>query len=363
MTVISRKFCLMREQRWESQVPLSFSEILSIGQRLASQGLNPATPDKEGICYIEEWEVTSPEGFQQLDPWPTEDITMLHILEGWQGDFFLLTGRYHSVFQRYQSVNTYCSLCHPWHVPGHLATLDSLAMLWVGFRHTHSFIRVRLHTTEVVTPGETWADHQRLIWLDERHQAFQSAIDLLELPIESVREKNMVYLRTNHQETPFFCSWPDAFGPCQFEFNSSNPFEFLVPASRLAATHRGTPSNIRIYLTGFSKEELKDFEPIEPKARYVYRCSMHCSLNELPEILSLMGQSGRLYTTMCELQTHSLLPNRPDAAAIIGIVGTKGHFQIEVRLNLMPLARSDMDQWLEQLLGIPMTYAPLLPFP
>lgn len=353
----------MREQRWESQKSLTFEEILSLCERLSIQGLNPSTSEKEGICYIEELEVDHPEGIQQLDPWPLEDVTMIHILENWRGDFFLLAGHYHTIFQRYQSVSTYCSISHPWCLPGHQATLLSQAMFWVGFRHTHSFIRVRVHTSEVVAPGETWANHQRPIWLDERHQAFLAAIEMLELPIDIVVDNGMVLLRSSKSDTPFFCSWPDAFGPCQFEFNSSDPFEFLVPASRMAATLDGRGTTIRTYLTGFSQEALKDFMAVELKARYVYRCSAHCSLGELPEILEILGRSSRLYSTLCEFQTQSLLPQGHDAAAIIGVVGTKGNFQIEVRLNQMPIARSKMDAWLEDVLGFPVAYAPLSAFP
>ena len=78
----------MREQRWESQDSLSFPDILNTLQRLSDNGLRTVDPDKEGITYIEEWQVGSPEGIEQLDPWPIEDLTMVHVLDGWHGDFF-----------------------------------------------------------------------------------------------------------------------------------------------------------------------------------------------------------------------------------------------------------------------------------
>ena len=58
----------MREQRWESQETLNFDEILGILTKLQSQGLRPVSPEKEGICYVEEWQVTSPDSIQALDP-------------------------------------------------------------------------------------------------------------------------------------------------------------------------------------------------------------------------------------------------------------------------------------------------------
>ena len=124
----------MREHRWESQSALSLDQILNMTDRLRKAGLTPADPDKDVITYIEEWEVSDPKDILKLDLWPIEDVTLTHILENWEGDFFLLVGRYHTVFQRYQSVNTYCSVCHPWQLEGHLATLLPDAMFWVGFR-------------------------------------------------------------------------------------------------------------------------------------------------------------------------------------------------------------------------------------
>ncbi|MCZ6800072.1 MAG: hypothetical protein O7F12_06250 [Nitrospirae bacterium] len=353
----------MREQRWESQDSLQFSDILALIQKLRSLGLYPADPEKEGICYIEEFEVSSVEDIHHLDFLPTEDLTMVHVLEEWQGDFFLLAGRYHSIFQQYQSVNTYCSISHPWALTGHQATLHPLAMFWIGFRHTHSFIRVRLHTTEVIAPHETCPAPQYPIWIDEREQAFHTAIDILNVPITIFSNNGMVALQTTTPDVPFFCSWPDAFGPCQFEYNSSDPFAFLVPASQLAATHGNHPANLRIYLTGFPLTALKDFEGIQEDKRTLYRCSAHSTLEEVPEIQKILGVKGRLYMSLCEFQTHELMPHERDAASIIGIISLQGELKVEVRFNFMPLPANQMDQWLHDVLGIPMTYSPLSPFP
>jgi hypothetical protein len=243
-----------------------------------------------------------------------------------------------------------------------LRTILPRAMFWLGFRHTHAFIRVRLHTTEVITPGETRADDQRSLWLEDRQSAFHEAIALLNVPLKAHIIKDQVVIASEDARAPLFCSWPDAFGPSQFEYNSSDAFEFLVPASRLAATYE-QPASVRAYLTGFSEEALKDFQAVEPGSRSVYRCSVHCPLDDIPEILATIAPTGRLYATFCEFQTQDMLAEREDASAIVGIVGLEGAFQLEVRLNRAPLPEDEMGPWLEQLLSLPVTAAPLPPFP
>lgn len=352
----------MRERRWETITPLTFSQVLAVGERLAALGLKPAVPAQDVICYVEEWTVSVPDEFDQLDPWATEDVTLVHVREGWRGDFFLLAGAYHTAFQRYQDIGTYCSVSHPWRIREPLQRHEPRSMFWLGFRHAHSFLRIRLQTTAVITPGETRADGERTEWLDERRAAFLDAINILELPIETLIEKQQVILRPANPATPFFCSWPDAFGPCQFEYNTADSFEFLVPASKLAATFAQEPAGVRAYLTGFSEEALTDFAAIEPGARFVYRCSIHCPLDELPEVLAAIQPDGRLYATLCEFNTQAVLPEVDDASAIIGIVGLNGQFQIEARLNRAPLKDAAMGPWLERLIGYPLSYAPLPAF-
>lgn len=352
----------MRERRWETVPKLGFDEVLAAAGRLTAQGLTPAAPAKDVIGYVEEWEVQAIEDFDQLDAWATEDVTLVHLRDGWRGDFFLLAGGYHTVYQRHQSPGTYCSVSHPWRLPAPMATHHARAMLWMGFRHTHGFVRIRLHTADVITPGETRADDRRALWLDERQRAFHFAIGVLGAPIETVVENGSVALWTPDTRAPLFCSWPDAFGPCQFEYNSPDPFEFLVPASRLASTHGGEPARVRAYLTGFSEEALEEFQAVEPGARLAYRCSVHCPLDELPEVLRAIAPAGRLYATLCEFQTQQLVPEGADAAAIVGVVGAEDGFQLEVRLNRAPLPEHEMAGWLGRLLGMPVTYAPLPPF-
>jgi hypothetical protein len=350
------------ERRWETTGSLTFSQALAVGERLLRLGLKPAAPANDVICYVEEWTVQSPDGFDQLDPWATEDVTLVHVREKWRGDFFLLSGAYHTICRRHQDIGTYCSVSHPWRTRERPTLHEQKGMLWIGFRHAHSFIRIRLQACAVITPGESRGDGQRPQWLDERRAVFLDAIAALELPVETSIEKDAVVLKPHDLTIPFFCSWPDAFGPCQFEYNSSDAYEFLVPASKLAATFAPEPAMVRAYLTGFSDAALAEFQAIEPAGRFAYRCSVHCPLDDLPEILSAIQPDGRLYATLCEFQTHDLLPEGEEASAIIGIVGSNGGFQIEARLNRAPLVEGAMAAWLERLIGHPVVYAPLPAF-
>ncbi|HUK57168.1 MAG TPA: hypothetical protein VLY20_10965 [Nitrospiria bacterium] len=352
----------MRERRWESRAGFQFSDVTALGGRLARLGLRPATPEKEIIVYVEEWTVPAPGEINRLSAWSKEDVTLVHVREGWRGDFFLLAGGYHTLFQRHAESGTYCSVSHPWQMQGRWLVHHPRGMFWVGFRDRHAFIRVRLHTTEVITPDETREDDRRDLWTSERRLAFQSAIALLDLPIETDLKNGKVLLQATEPTAALLCSWPDAFGPCQFEYNGPDTFEFLVPAGRLAATCGGEAVTVRAYLTGFSEPALKDFETTGPGARYAYRCSVHAQLQDLPELLSVIRPDGRLYTTLCEFQTRELYPSMESAWVIIGAVGTDDGYAIEARLNRAPLPENEMDGWLETLLGFPMTYAPLPPF-
>lgn len=353
----------MRERRWESQATFQFEDVRTLAGWLADLGLKPATPDKEIIGYVEEWTVAAPREIDRLDAWTKEDVTLVHIRESWRGDFFLLAGAYHTRFQRHKRSGTYCSVSHPWKMRGRWLTHHPEGMFWIGFREQHSFIRVRLHTTEVITPEETRGDDRRGLWLEERQRAFQSAVSLLDLPIEAELKNEKVVLRTADPDAALLCSWPDAFGPCQFEYNVPDAFAFLVPAGRLAATWGGEPAMVRAYLTGFSELALKDFETTARGARYAYRCSVHCRFNELPEIFSVISPGGRLYATLCEFKTQSIFLDLVNTWVIIGTVASGDGFKIEARLNRAPLPENEMDGWLETLLGFPVTYAPLPPFP
>jgi hypothetical protein len=353
----------MRERRWESKATFQYDDLPALGGRLARLGLKPAAPDKEIIVYIEEWTVSSPDEIERLEDWPKEDVTLVHVRQNWRGDFFLLAGAYHTLFQRHKGSGHYCSVSHPWDLHETLTTHAPRAMFWVGFRDDHSFIRVRLNTVEVIPPDETVSDERRELWIDERRRAFLSAVSLLDLPIEAAVENRKLILRTFEEGAALLCSWPDAFGPCQFEYNRPDAFEFLVPAGRLAATCGGDPVTVRAYLTGFSESGLKDFETTGPGARYAYRCSVHATLEELPDLLRVIRPDGRLYTTFCEFQTGELDPSMENAWVIIGVVGANNGYKIEARLSRAPLPVDQTTDWLESILEIPLSYAPLPPFP
>jgi hypothetical protein len=353
----------MREHRWETQTILSFDDILSVTSKLKQAGLSSMHENKEMIGYIEEWEVSHPQQIEALASWPTEDVTLLHLLDNWRGDFFLLAGRYHSTFQAHQTVNTYCSIAHPWRIAHPMATILPEAWFWVGFRHTHGFIRIRIHTTDIIAPGESVEFPRDRFWLIDRVEAFGAAIQILDLPIEVIQKDGRVVLTSDRSDAPLFCSWPDAFGPCQFEFNSPDPFEFLVPASQLATTHQDQPANLRVYFTGFHESVLSDFTRIVPDPRLMYRCSIHCTLSDMTELLGILQSRGRLYGSLAEFQTGHLHSDGADAAIIVGLVGTNGEFRLEIRLNQHPLPHQETQRWLEQLVGHALNYSPLPAFP
>ena len=86
------------------------------------------------------------------DAWSTEDVTLIHVREGWQGDF-LLAGAYHTVLPALSGCGHLLldqpSLAHSRSVTAARPPQHALA----GFRHAHSFIRIRLQTKEVITPA------------------------------------------------------------------------------------------------------------------------------------------------------------------------------------------------------------------
>jgi hypothetical protein len=364
----------MRERRWESQTALTDREWPVVSGRLARMGLALPPPSKEVISYIEEWTVATPDEIDRLSAWHLEDVTLIQIHEGWRGDFYLLAGGYQALYRQLRTHGAYCSVSHPWMIdqepgkidqtPAPLQWHQAQGFLWVGFRDTHAFIRVRLQTNEVITPGETRADDQRDRWLEERQRVFESAISTLGLPIDVTVEKGRVALRTTHDQAALLCSWPDAFGPCQFEYNINDPLDLLVRAGRLAATSPQA-AQVRAYLTGFDRSALARFQTMAPN-RSAYRCSVHCRVDELPELLRLIAPDGRLYATLCEFQTASLLPDAPEADnawVIFGMIGQQGNVRLELRLNRAPLPEARMAGWLGELVGLPVVYAPLPAFP
>ena len=354
----------MRERRWELLAPVEFEQVLVIIQRLQGLGFKVVAPNQDLICYVEEWRVDSPEDIDQLDEWPVEDVTLVGTSANWSGDFYLLAGAYHSAYRSHQRTDTYCSVSHPWEISEHMQTHHPQGMFWVGFRgEQHTFIRVRLHTTDIISPGETRADHERSLWIQERGDAFLMAINALDIPVTLSTANGKVTLHSQNHGAALFCSWPDAFGPCQFEYNVADPFQFLIPATQLAKTSGSNASTVRAYMTGFTPEALRDFWNVQPTAQHAYRCCVHCQIEDLPTIQKLIQPAGKLYANITEFQTQDLLPYGDDAWAVVGVVAFEEQFKVEVRLNRAPLPEADMLSWLDTLIGCPMVYAPLPPFP
>ena len=198
-------------------------------------------------------------------------------------------------------------------------------MLWLGFRHTHAFVRVRLHTREVVTPGETREDaggtpgsmsDGPFFWMPSPRWGCRL----------KRRSRRGVAAEPADPATPFFCSWPDAFGPSQFEYNSADAYEFLVPASKLRPTFAPQPANVRAYMTGFAAETLEQFGAIQPVCPLCVSLLRSLRAGRIARILAVIEPEGRLYSTLCEFNTQELLPEGEEASAIVGDRRQRGRF-------------------------------------
>lgn len=352
----------MRERRWESEEVLNFTEILKTGERLASLGLRPLEPQKDIIAYVEEWTVPSVSSINLLEAWSKEDVTFQHTRRGWHGDFFILAGKYHEIFRGHPGLGHYCSMSHPFRTDADLKYHHSKAMLWVGFRDRLSFLRLRLQTHEVITPGETRGDANRKEWVEERKRIFDSVAERLDFPIKCSVKNGQVVPENRSSDGGLFNSWPDAFGPCQTEYNHTDSNQSILWAARLAETWEGKPTTVRVYLTGFDEQALAEFQSTEGEFEYVYRLSLHTCLADVPEILRLIAPKGRIYTTLWEFKPNEIFPNLEEAWMVAGIIGGENGFKLEVRLNRAPLPEDQMTPWLSTLFNRPMGYAPLPAF-
>ncbi|HEY5649223.1 MAG TPA: hypothetical protein VIU33_06965 [Nitrospiria bacterium] len=352
----------MRERRWETGDGLSFREILETGDRLAGLGLRRIEPEKEQIAYVEEWAVPSLSEINRLQAWSQEDVTLQHTRLNWKGDFFLLAANHLEIFRRFPGLGHYCSLSHPFRCHPDPKFHHSRAMFWVGFRDRLSFLRLRLQTHEVITPDELRGESRRDAWLEERQGIFQTAAKHLEFPVKCSIKNGRIFPESTATEGGLFNSWPDAFGPCQTEFNHPDANQSILWAARLAETWEGKPANVRVYLTGFDERALAAFEKSGGEMELVYRLSLHIRLEDLPEILHVVAPNGRVYTTLWEFKTNTVFPNLDEAWMVIGAVGTENGFKLEVRLNRAPLPEEEMGPWLSALFKRPLVYAPLPAF-
>jgi hypothetical protein len=91
----------------------------------------------------------------------------------------------------------------------------------------------------------------------------------------------------------------------------------------------------------------------------VYRGYLQASLGEIPAIVEAIAPHGRALVTLGEFRAGDLLARGEDAYAVVGVIGSRMGYLIELRLNRAPLAEAEMASWLESVLGVSMVYAPL----
>jgi hypothetical protein len=358
----------MRERRWESQSAIPFDEVAALSGRLKGLGLDVKDFHREAACYIEEFRVGHINEIDRLNAWTIDEITLVQINDRWKGDFFVLAGKHHDLYRQYPRMEGYLSLSHPWRIPEELKVQmhQREAMFWIGFRDTHGFIRVRVVPDEIITPGEQRGEAQRLTWITERASAFSEAIQALDLPLFVEWEKGSLLISPEESSSAVSpasgavsCSWPDAFGPCQFEYIVSDRYELLVPAARLVSKLGVQPAVIRTFLSGFPQEILDDFHRLQPESRMLYRGYIHAPFEDLPRVVQSMAPNGRALVNLCEFGTRLVLPEGEEAYAVVGVIGSESGFKIEVRLNRAPLPEDEVGEWLNDLIGLPMGYSPL----
>jgi hypothetical protein len=351
----------MRERRWESQSAIRFDEVRVLSDRLKRLGLDVKGFHRAAACYIEEFWVSRIDEIDRLNAWTIDEITLVQINEQWKGDFFVLAGKHHDLYRQYPRMEGYLSLSHPWRIPEELKLRlhQREAMFWIGFRDTHGFIRVRVIPGEIITPGERRGEAKRLTWVTERASAFSEAIQSLDLPLFVEWEKGSLLISSEENSSAVSLSWPDAFGPCQFEYIVSDRYELLVPAARLISKFGMQPAVIRTFLSGFPPEILNDFHLLQPESRMLYRGYIHAPLEELPQVVQSVAPNGRALVNLCEFGTRLVLPEGEESYAAIGVIGSESGFKIEVRLNRAPLPEDEVGDWLNDLIGSPMEYSPL----
>ena len=162
------------------------------------------------ICYVEDWAVESPEAIDLLDHWATEDVTLVHIREAWKGDFSAggrvphrlsaLSGRRHLLLGQ-SSWRTKPGLGFPSQSP---------CSGW-GSGIT-AFIRACVSRPKVVTPG-------RRVRMPGGPTGSTSGGPSSRCHCHAGSSGgNLGRQRQPGPDPvgsgdPFFCSWPDAFGP------------------------------------------------------------------------------------------------------------------------------------------------------
>jgi hypothetical protein len=351
----------MREHRWESVTPVDFQGLLAVCSRLRGTGFKIREEALDQACYFDEFRVKSLDEISRLAPWVIDELTLVEVTKGWKGDFFLLAGRHHDLFREHERMEAYLSICHLWQIPPDSKTQyhDPEAIFWIGFRDTHAFIRVRLVPKEIITPGERGEEDHRQAWLTERSAIYSQIITELELPIAVKREDKSVTLFSTDSSALLSVTWPDAFGPCQFEFVVSDRYSLLVPASRFVSKFGIHSSNLRIFLSGFPLEHLKKIRQLQSDAALSYRGFLQAPMTDLPDIVAAVAPVGKGLINLCDFQTEHFVSSPVSAEGVIGVIGEPGGYKIEVRLNRTPLSKRETGTWLERVIGAPMVYSPL----
>ena len=351
----------MREHRWESQFPCDFEKFRMLCNSLKESGLNFRAENQDRACYIDDFRVNSLDEVKRLSPWIIDELTLMEVNHSWKGDFFLLAGRHHDLFREHKKMEAYLSISHLWRITldRQIQFHDPDAAIWIGFRDTHGFIRVRILSTQVITPGESVSKDHFQSWMTERNSIFSNIISELELPIAVEREGHSISFFSTDSSALVSGSWPDAIGPCQIEFVITDRYSLLVPASRFVSKFGINSLPLRTFISGFSLHQLEQFHDLQPDSQLIYRGFIQAPIMDLPEIVSTIGPTGKGMVNLCDFQTKELLPSLTHADGVMAVIGEPGGFKIEVRLNRLPRSKTETGDWLESFFGSPMVYSPL----
>jgi hypothetical protein len=136
-------------------------------------------------------------------------------------------------------------------------------------------------------------------------------------------------------------------------------YELLIPAARLVERLGPRPAVLRTFLSGWSRDALAAFHRLQPASTFLYRGFVHAPLADLPAITAAVAPQGRALATLCEFRTADLLPQGLESYAVVGVIGDRDGFTIEIRLNRRPLPDHQTEAWIEELVGGPVAYRPL----
>jgi len=260
-----------------------------------------------------------------------------------------------------EKMEAYLSICHLCQIssPPKVRFHNPEVLFWIGFRDTHGFIRVRIVPNLITTPGEKDRAPDSAAWLAERAAIFSHIVAELGLPIAVERNTNSVTLFSTDPASLLSVTWPDAFGPCQMEYVVTDRYSLLVPASRFVSMVGFPASTLRIFLSGFPANRLEEFRQLLHPSSLSYRGFLQAPLTDLPEVISAIAPIGMGLINLSDFQTRRLIPDGKEAEGVLGVIGDRNGYRLEVRLNLLPLALSDMRAALEGVIGVPMDYSPL----